>query len=156
MRPRTLFPPVLLLVMACTSVPPSVAVSGSARDLERLSGRWSGEYSSRDTGRSGSIVFTLSPDGAEARGDVLMIPGDKQPATGGRAPDQRWLKIRFVGVAGNTVTGTIAPYADADCGCTLTTVFTGEVIGSTISGTFESTGDRPRVTQRGRWKVTRD
>jgi hypothetical protein len=58
-------------MMACASNPTPITVTG---DSASLAGKWVGEYNSPATGRSGSIVFNLSPSGDAANGDVVMIP----------------------------------------------------------------------------------
>ena len=62
------------LSLACASKPTPVTVTGDVGDRASLAGKWSGEYTSPATGRSGSIVFNLSPSGDAANGDVVMIP----------------------------------------------------------------------------------
>jgi len=60
--------------LACASKPTPVTVTGAAEDRASLAGKWTGEYNSPVTGRSGSIVFNLSSTGQAANGDVVMIP----------------------------------------------------------------------------------
>lgn len=62
------------LALACASKPTPITVTGDSGDRASLAGKWAGEYNSPVTGRSGSIVFNLSPVGEAANGDVLMIP----------------------------------------------------------------------------------
>lgn len=64
------------------------------------------------------------------------------------------LRIAFVRVAGGNVTGTLDPYTDPECQCTVQTTFTGTLRGNTIEGTFVTRGPLPRE-QTGRWRVTR-
>ena len=61
-------------LLACASKPTPVTVAGDAGDVASLAGKWSGEYNSPITGRSGSIVFNLSNSGTAASGDVVMVP----------------------------------------------------------------------------------
>jgi len=51
------------------------------------------------------------------------------------------------------VTGTLDPYRDPDCGCEVTTTFSGEVHGDRVGGTFTSSRTAGRVF--GTWKATR-
>src|SRR5882762_3546936 len=60
--------------LACASKPTPITVTGDTGDRASLAGKWVGEYNSPVTGRSGSIVFNLSPSGDAANGDVVMIP----------------------------------------------------------------------------------
>ena len=159
---------VALLVVGCTARPAAVPVQACPDALARLAGGWTGEYSSAATGRSGSIVFTLTAGRDTAFGDVIMVPGgSEQPlaaapragaagqSMGGR-PATRGLTIRFVLVAGDSVSGSLDPYAAPDCDCVLTTTFTGRVHANRIDGTFTTYGDaRTGAPLHGRWAVTR-
>jgi hypothetical protein len=71
-------------------------------------------------------------------------------------PETRGLTIRFVRIAGDSVSGSLDPYAAPDCDCVLSTTFTGRVRANRIDGTFITLGGAPRGTPlRGRWRVTR-
>jgi hypothetical protein len=119
------------------------------------------------TGRSGSIVFTLRSAGDSAHGDVVMIPrGSNQPyraadrdassGTGARAQSSQVLSISFVRLAGPVITGTLAPYRDPDCDCTLVTTFSGTMSERVIEGTFTTRGMPGGAQPTGEWKVTRE
>jgi len=153
------------LAMACSARQEAVPVVGTASDLEPLAGEWVGEYSSVESGRSGSITFTLAASGDTAHGDVVMIPrGANQPlrpaepgdpdVVGARSVPEV-LTIKFVRVTGNRVSGSLVPYRDPDCGCPLSTTFEGSLKGDVIEGTFESRHGQTNAVLRGRWKVTR-
>lgn len=142
---------------------PLVVNSGSAAALV---GEWAGEYSSDATGRSGSITFQLSSEGDTARGDVVMIPRlrsvqvpaqERQPIAAGARALPEPLTIRFVRLDGGRVSGSLAPYADPDCGCSVTTTYEGVFTDpNTIEGTYRTLGVRPgHEPSAGRWKVTR-
>jgi hypothetical protein len=149
-------------VAACTSTGPPVPVWGDAAGIEALEGRWEGEYSSRVTGRSGTISFELVAGEEAARGSVFMVPReerlpsvqDERHGPRSLAQSQR-LSITFVRVEGGRVEGRLDPYLDPQCGCTLRTVFQGRLRGDAIEGTFVSeiadSGDR----FTGRWKAVR-
>lgn len=149
---------------ACGARQEPVPLVGTEGDLEALVGEWVGEYSSVESGRSGRITFTLAAQGDTAHGDVLMIPrGATQPflpepgdpmVTGVR-PVSEVLTIRFVRVAGDRVSGSLAPYRDPQCGCPLYTTFEGSVSGDVIEGTFQTRHGTTNEVLRGRWKVTR-
>lgn len=149
---------------ACAGTPAPVPLSGSLADVQALVGDWAGEYTSDGLGRSGSITFTLLASGDTARGDVIMIPrGLNQPlrparetndALRGRAPAV--LTINFVRVAGDHVDGSLAPYSDPECDCTLYTSFAGRLAGDAISGSFVSLNAATgTMRQTGSWKVVR-
>jgi hypothetical protein len=164
LRSRT-FLPVLLLpaLTACGASRSPVPVVGAATDVSSLTGEWAGDYSSVESGRSGSITFTLRSAGDTAFGDVVMVPRGlgralmpwNQPgAAGGMRPTPSVLTIRFVRVEAGHVSGTLDPYADPQTGERLFTTFNGEVKGKTIAGTYTTrlpSGD----TQTGRWSVQR-
>ena len=155
------------LSLACASKPTPVTVTGDAGDRASLAGKWSGEYTSPATGRSGSIVFNLSPSGDAANGDVVMIPrgygkalvpyGNVTTAAGGAvstAPTSQVLTIKLVRVSGDTVSGVLDAYRDPECDCPVVTTFTGTLSGNMIDGTFSTRGSS-NTPQTGTWRVKR-
>ena len=151
----------------CASKQTPVHLVADAADATALVGEWNGEYDSPQNGRSGSIVFKLKAANDTAYGDIVMLPkrdvqgmtaGDPNAARGGVVPAPgQVLTIRFVRLDGGHIVGRLDPYSDPDCGCRLTTVFTGEFQGSSvIEGTFESSGSTPmHPLTKGKWKVKR-
>ena len=154
----------MLALTACGAARAPVPLVGAAADVGALTGEWAGEYSSAESGRSGSISFTLRAAGDSAFGDVVMIPRAwgralvpwTQPnvAGSGQAPASTVLTIRFVRVERGHVSGTLDPYADPQTGERLLTAFTGELSGNTITGTY-TTRLPSGETQSGRWSVQR-
>jgi hypothetical protein len=152
-----------LVVSACAINPPPVPVSGTPTDVSALVGEWTGEYRSVESGRSGSILFTLDAGSDTARGDVVMVARDAGMTHDDavnialtRQAANQMLTIRFVRITGTTVTGSIDPYPSPDCACQLVTVFRGELKGDRMEGTFRTThsgSDTP--TQQGTWTATR-
>ena len=144
-----------------------VPLAGDATSIDMLTGSWAGDYNSQQTGRSGSITFELAADNSSAYGDIVMIakPGPVQVSAAERQPGavlmqratMQPLKIRFVRAESGRVTGTLDPYKDPDCGCTLTTTFEGVFTApDKIEGTFHSRGtDFGHVPADGKWSVTR-
>lgn len=161
---RAIWGGTLILATACALNPAPVPVEGARADVVALAGEWFGEYGSAETGRSGSILFTLEPGRDTAYGDVVMIPREAgvtyDDATlhtmAHAAPRQQVLKIRFVRVVGNSVVGTIEPYQSPDCECQLLTTFRGEMSGDRIDGTFtiHHSGHESQA-QKGTWWVKR-
>ena len=159
------FPAVLLLfaLAACSASRSPVPVVGTAPDVTALSGEWAGEYSSVESGRSGSISFTLRPAGDSATGDVMMVPKgwgralvpwNEPGRAAATSQSPSVLTIRFVRVESGHVSGTLDPYADPQTGERLLTTFNGELKGNSIAGTYTTrltSGD----TQTGRWSVQR-
>lgn len=152
-----------LLLAACASNPAPVPVVGPSADVASLAGEWAGDYSSAESGRSGSISFTLRSAADSAFGDVVMIPaGWGRPLTPWRGeassaaqrPQTEVLTINFVRVQQAHVNGTLAPYADPQTGERLVTTFTGELKGNSIEGTY-TTRLSSGQTQTGRWTVQR-
>ncbi|HEX6574949.1 MAG TPA: hypothetical protein VF042_08240 [Gemmatimonadaceae bacterium] len=131
-----------------------------------LVGEWSGDYFSRESGRSGSITFAMESEKDTAYCDVTMIPKERtfqitthdRPEIGpGRSqttPEP--LRVRFIRLSGGKLSGTLDPYTDPECACRVTTTFDGQMIdGNTIKGTFTTRGSGlPRI-YTGEWKVTR-
>jgi hypothetical protein len=167
MRARLAVPVVAAAILtACAAAPPPpVSVDANQKDLNAMAGDWSGDYSSGDTGRTGSIRLTLDAEQGAASGTVLMFPRGRssamEPANRQASPSTsaprggQPLSIRFIMIEDGMVSGTLEPYKDPDCDCFLSTTFTGRVHGDVIQGTFVSHGGPGRVTQDGRWKVTR-
>jgi hypothetical protein len=131
-----------------------------------LVGTWAGEYSSTQTGRSGSISFELASEKDTAYCDVVMVPsiqslriannaGTEGPAVRS-LPAAEPLKLRFIRLGEGRVTGTLEPYKDPDCSCMVTTTFEGRFSApNTIEGRYVTTGVEFRQETGGRWKVTR-
>ena len=162
---KVALPGMLLLFTACAFRPAPVPVSGPVSDVQALVGLWTGEYQSPETGRSGSILFTLEAGTDTAHGDIVMVPREEgmtyddalRVATTRHAANQV-LTIRFVRVTGSTVSGTIDPYPDPDShgNCELLTVFRGTLTGNRIMGTFRTThGSHDSPAQSGTWSVRR-
>ena len=154
--------------LACASKPTPITVTGDVGDRASLAGKWSGEYNSPATGRSGSIVFNLSPSGDAANGDVVMIPagqatalvpfGNAASTAGGvtQSPTtSQVLTIKLVRVSGDAVSGVLDAYRDPQCNCPVVTTFTGTVKGDTIEGTFSTSGSPLNAPQTGNWRVKR-
>ena len=137
---------VLALLGACASHPTPVHVVGSPSELTILAGTWEGEYGSAETGRSGSISFTLKAGTDTAFGDVVMVPralapspNDARSAVPSFPTTPQVLPIAFVRIASHEVSGTLDPYKSPDCGCTLSTLFRGTIKGDRLEGTFTTT-----------------
>ena len=156
------------VALACASKPTPITISGDSGARASLAGKWAGEYSSPATGRSGSIVFNLSPSGDSASGDVVMVPRGygRQLVPYGNATstvvgatqtgaNSQVLTIKLVRVAGDTVSGVLDAYRDPECDCPVQTTFTGRINGDTIDGTFTTRGAQSNAGQTGTWRVKR-
>lgn len=148
---------------ACARPATPVPVVGAPSDVAQLAGEWDGDYSSVETGRSGSIFFHIAPGTDSSHGDVLMDPAvlGLRAAGAPTAPGQIAIRpaqaigVTFVRVAGGRVSGRLDPYTDPDCNCPLYTTFDGQLRGDTLDGTYSSHHDVGAYTQHGRWRVVR-
>ncbi len=165
LRFKTFFPALLpVALIACGASRSPVPVVGAATDISALAGQWVGDYSSVESGRSGSITFTLRAATDSAFGDVIMVPaGLGRPlmpwrgeniAGGMQALPSTLLTIRFVRVEQGRVSGTLDPYADPQTGERLLTTFRGELKGNTIAGRY-TTRLPSGASQTGQWTVQR-
>lgn len=153
----------MLLLGGCASAPPAIPVAAVSGETEVLVGEWNGDYAGTPSGRQGTIHFVLRSGSDSAYGEVLMVPaGYNAPRTPEemsehiRRPLPQVLSIAFVHVERGTFTGRLEPYRDPECGCPLTTVFTGSLSGpDEIRGTFVTTGPPGHATQNGEWRVRR-
>ena len=143
-----------------------IELTSSDFDLDPLVGRWSGDYTGKETGRSGTISFTLNAGESFASGAVVMLPhsvasaasSDRANATNAVTTTPREvINIRFIRKEGGNLVGTLDPYIDPDCRCRVLTTFQGKFVDAkTIEGTFTTTGVEPgRAPTTGTWKVNR-
>jgi hypothetical protein len=154
-------------VVGCTPKAPAIEVMSADFDLNPLVGEWRGTYTA-EVGRSGTIAFTLRAGETAAFGRVVMMPqgvdtvatasstGAVNAAVSSVAARQA-LTVSFVRKDGGKLLGTLDPYTDPDCNCTVKTTFQGSFTDAkTIEGTFTTTGPQNvRPTTGGTWKVTR-
>ena len=155
---------VTLPIAACASRQPEIELTSSDFDLNPLVGEWRGNYSSSETGRSGTIAFTLRAGEAAASGNVVLLPRADSSFAANHAPidpsatgSRQVLTIHFVRKEGSNVVGTLDPYRDPECACEVSTTFRGAFRGrTTIEGTYTTVPSAPgsKVTS-GTWKVTR-
>jgi hypothetical protein len=162
----------LLVAAACATNPAPVPLVADPEGKRLLAGEWVGEYSSPETGRVGSIAFSLvqHDTGAcgihaeHAHGDVLMIPrespdagrtanGEYQTVEG--APSPQVLRIDLMRVVGDHLTGTIEPYRDPETGYAVSTTFEGTITQDFIVGEFVTVNARTGDHLAGTWTVKR-
>jgi hypothetical protein len=152
-------------LMGCASHPPGTEVSASDFDLNPLVGEWRGTSNNPQTGRTGTIAFTLRAGESAASGNVVLIPrpdslltpAEREMVTNVGTPGRSVLKITFIRKEGGNLSGTLDPYRDPECACTVITTFQGSFKdASTIEGTFSTVPSQPGGTVTGgTWKMTR-
>jgi hypothetical protein len=165
MKMRPIFAGIGLLMLATSCAPiPRVAVTASPADLERLTGKWMGEYESAALGRRGSIEFELRAGTNDARGDVLMVPRggmpyqarpyhDAQPVP--MTPSFEMLTIRFIRASNGSIVGRLDRYWDPDRNCFANTAFNGSVHQRVVEGTFTTTFECGAGEATGTWNVSK-
>jgi hypothetical protein len=147
----------------CARTAPGIELASSNFDLQPLVGQWRGTYSSAQTGRAGTIAFTLNAGESAASGSVVMLPKPDSLLTPeereimSNVPERTVLKIHFVRKEGGSVSGALDPYPDPVCSCIVNTTFTGAFVeGNAIEGSYTTVPTVPgnNVTS-GHWRVTR-
>lgn len=131
-----------LAFVACGGGQKQVEVKGKETETAKLAGEWEGTYEGKESGRTGTVKFSLQLGMHTAEGEVFM---------GGETP----LKIQFIDVEGGQIQGTIAPYTDPNCNCQVETSFIGIVDGDQIKGEFSTKVGATGQIQTGSWQVTR-
>ena len=152
-----------ITTIGCARRTPSIELASSDFDLDPLVGQWRGTYSSIQTGRTGTIAFTLRAGESAASGNVVMLPKPDSLLTPeeremmANVPERTVLKIHFVRKQGGSVSGGLDPYRDPECACTVTTTFQGSFTNAaTIEGVYTTVPTQPgsNVTV-GKWSVMR-
>jgi hypothetical protein len=146
---------------ACRYQPTPVVLQGAPADIAALQGEWSGEYTSMDSRRSGSITLTIRAGKDTAYGDVVMTSGGQGVVAADdprehlrHAPSAEVLRIAFVRVTGGMIAGELEPYVAPDCRCVVRTVFQGTWSGNTVSGDYFTRGEGG-LRQQGTWSASR-
>jgi hypothetical protein len=127
---------------ACGGSQKDVEVKGKETETAKLAGEWEGTYEGKESGRSGTVKFSIQLGMHTAEGEVFM---------GGETP----LKVQFIEVEGGQIQGTIAPYTDPNCNCQVETSFLGIIDGDVIKGEFSTKIGATGQIQTGSWQVTR-
>src|ERR1700694_331203 len=140
---------------------PEIELTSSDFDINPLVGEWRGNYSSTETGRNGTIAFTLRAAESAASGSVVMLPRADSSFAANHAPVdpsipnvREVLTIHFVRKAGSNVVGTLDPYLDPLCACQVVTTFQGAFRDrSAIEGTYRTVPVAGSKATGGTWKV---
>ena len=153
----------VVLAAACAYHPTPIPLSGDPWTIHALAGEWTGTWFGTQSGRSGTITFSMRAAGDSAFGDVLMAqPGGPPLVVAGDDPSRhrlhaqgpKFLAIKFVSVSVGEVRGQLEPYVSPDCDCVMRTTFTGRLRGDTVRGAFETRA--PEIaTQTGVWVIVR-
>ena len=149
----------------CAGKQPGIGVSASDFDLKPLVGVWRGSYSNPQTGRNGTISFSLRAGESFASGSVVMIPKadslltpEERELLSDEAPSGRTvLSIKFIRKEGGSLAGTLNPYRSPDCDCTVNTTFEGTFKDAgTLAGTFATVPSKAgAAVTGGTWQVIR-
>ncbi|HEY0529694.1 MAG TPA: hypothetical protein VGD02_12775 [Gemmatimonadaceae bacterium] len=146
---------------ACAVPKKPIEISADDFDASPLVGQWSGVYASPETGRTGTVDFTLRAGESAAFGEVVMVPNSAASASAGRSTSSSQgrtpLRINFIRKEGGGVVGTLDPYTDPECSCKVKTTFQGKFSDSaTIEGTFATEAVAGgRSPTGGNWRVKR-
>jgi len=154
-----------LAIAGCASrQQPEIELTSSDFDLNPLVGEWRGNYSSTETGRNGTIAFTLRAAESVASGNVVMLPRADSSFQANHAPvdpsipnTREVLTIHFVRKEGSNVVGTLDPYRDPECACQVITTFQGAFRDrGIIEGIYTTVpANSAGKATSGNWKVTR-
>jgi hypothetical protein len=148
-------------IFACALPRRPIKISADDFDVSPLVGQWSGEYANPETGRSGTVDFTLRRGESAAFGEVMMVPNASSSGTSASAAATAQartpLRISFIRKESGGVVGTLDPYVDPECSCRVKTTFQGKFSDSgTIEGTFATEGvSGGRSPTSGNWRVKR-
>lgn len=152
-------------MVACATKTPGTEVTASDFDLNPLVGEWRGNYSSAQTGRTGTIAFTLRAGQSSASGNVVIIPrpdslltpAEREMLSNVSNPGRTAVSIHFLRKEGGNVNGTLDSYRDPDCDCMVTTTYQGTFTdGRTIEGTYTTVPSTPGSSVTGgKWRVIR-
>jgi len=153
------------LTTACATTPPGTEITSSDFDVQPLVGVWRGSFGSAQTGRSGTVAFTLRAGESSAKGNVVLIPKpdslltpeEREAPENVNMPGRIVVPITFVRKEGGNLNGTLDPYTAPDCNCIVTTTFQGMFTdANTIEGSFTTVPSKAGATvSSGAWKVTR-
>lgn len=152
-----------LSAMACVSLPRPVSVANRPTDALLLEGGWSGEFSSDDGVRGGSLTFALQVRDDTARGPATLRPVTYVAAQAGASVPMRAeagttvnSSMYFVTVTDGVVAGVMPSFFDADRLAVVQMTFVGRMRSwNVIEGTYVTLGTNLRVHERGRWRVVR-
>lgn len=151
----------VLTSVACGGFDSHVPVVGPAEDVQALVGHWDGEFSSAATHRRGLIEFDLEAQQDTAHAVIYYMPdrlgsmAADHPRDGSYNPSPVVLKLELLEVRGAQVRGVLERYPDPATGELVSAVFTGELQGDEIDGTYVMEFVRSGDRASGRWTVTR-
>jgi len=137
---------IALTASGCAASVTAVPVKGKDAAVFKMRGEWVGDYTSPDTGRSGTIRFVLKPGRKTADGEVAMnMPGG----------ESRLLRIAVLRIEGEELHGRLERYSDPACKCDVDTDFVGTMTDEAINGQFVTTPVGTDKQLGGTWHVER-
>jgi hypothetical protein len=143
---------------------PPVQVVGAQSDLQSLAGEWHGTFRNTELRREGKIDFKMSAAADSAFGEVTMYTDrPNQPiwtrsgvnTSSSTESPPRWLRIRFVRIENEYLSGEMEPMFEPACDCYVFPKFLGRMRGSVIEGSFTSRSSDGRFETSGSWRVER-
>ena len=131
-----------------TACAATIPVKGNTSEVMSFAGRWEGRFQERNSDRHGKVVFELETGRHTGEGKVIAYVGDDESKS-------QTLTIKVVKLAGDAVTGTIAPHVDPRCNCTVKTEFKGEMRDDSIVGSYVVRSADGAITRDGEWSADR-
>lgn len=147
-RVCTLTALVALFLTGCATSRASVPVRGEVTETALLAGEWRGQFDGAREERHGKIEFNLEMGRHTADGEVVVFAPKK-----GEPPMQ--LRIEYLAVEDNKITGKIEPYTDPECDCVVETEFEGDLTGDFIIGTYAARMPATGAARKGEWSAER-
>lgn len=125
-----------------------------------LSGDWDGSYWTASSAARGKLKLFIGAGVESEYGDVTLTTplgehpiADEGPAHRAHTRLAQSLRIDLARVVDGRLMGVLEPYVSPDCGCVVTTTFSGAISGDTIRGTFARRGNGGDVD--GEWMAIR-
>lgn len=135
-----------------------IAINSDEAGMKALTGKWIGEYSSKDNTRYGYLSLSLAGQKEKAIGEITMISKSSEAESQTQSPSKdvskEALTITFVEAAQNKISGTVVPFFNPQYNSIVHTVFLGmRHDGDVLEGTFTSTIEKTGGIYTGIWKV---
>ena len=120
-----------------------IAAPTAQRELDGISARLAEAYPDTNAGKG--VIVTPTRE--------MHDPGELVEPRGLEPPPI--LRVSFVMATGDEVYGSLEPYRDTECGCTVQTRFAGRIVTTGIEGTYTMRHIDDGMTHRGSWSARR-